>query len=109
AVEILRVTNRLLDVTRLYRADEVQAVAHLGAASNGEVPALVVAFVGDTGAGVQHQPLEFAVEDEVDDTTHGVGAIGRGSTAGHYVHGADQRGRQCVDVDRAGNVGRYHA
>ena len=48
---------------------------------------------------------EVLLGDEVDDTGHGVGAVGRRGAAGQDVDAVDQRKRDVVQVDAAARVG----
>src|SRR5690606_22484487 len=91
-----------VDAPGLHRADDVEAVVQEGAATGQrQVPQVAVAAFVHARAGVEVEALELAVEHEVDDTAHGVGAVGSRGAAGDHVHAAHQRGGEGVDVHRA--------
>src|SRR3546814_12206937 len=62
-----------------------------------------VAIGGDAIFGRSLDPRLFLVEDEVDDTRHGVGAIGGRRAAGDDLDALDQPLRKSVHVDEPGH------
>ena len=71
---------------------------------------VAVVVLREAVVGINPQAFEIGVHDEVDDTGHGVGTIGRRSTAGQHVNALDHRGRHEVKIGgRAGNVARHQA
>ena len=109
-IEIEWVAHDLIDVPRLDRTDDIETLADLGAAGDGDVP--ILAFVIElvhAGAGRELQALELAVKDEVRNAAEGVRAVGGRSAARDDVDGTHQRRREGIDIDRATLVGRRHA
>ena len=81
-VEIHGVAIDFVDVARFDRADDVDALADVGAAREGCVPVLAVAVeVVHARAGAELDALELAVEDEVRHTAQRIRAVGRRGAA----------------------------
>ena len=79
------------------------------AAGDAEVVVLAILLVGDARGVLRLDAFELAVQHEVDDAGHGVGAIGCRGAARDDVDALHERGREVVDVDAAVGVGRGHA
>ena len=69
----------------------------------------IVALGGVAVLHVGADAFELLHRDEVDHAGHGVGAIDRRGPAGDHVHAGQDRFRDQVDVDIAGNVRRGQA
>ncbi|CUS43825.1 hypothetical protein MGWOODY_Smn2484 [hydrothermal vent metagenome] len=63
-----------------------------------------IAIFADAGLGVEVEPVEIVLDDEVHHAGDRVGTVDRRVTAGHDVDALDQVGRQRVDVDRVAVV-----
>src|SRR5690606_20309230 len=66
-VERARVTVDLIDLPRLDGADHVQPLAETMPAREREAEILAVSLLGHTGRGSDLEPLELAIQHEVDD------------------------------------------
>src|SRR5262252_2075530 len=63
---------------------------------------IVIAVVVDAEVGIDTDPLEVIVHDEVHDACDRIRAVGRGGTAGQHVDALDQCGGYLVHVRSRG-------
>jgi hypothetical protein len=64
------------------------------------LPGAVVVLLRNTALGLEFHSIELPVRDKVDDATDGVGAIHRGSTAGHDVDSLQEHLRNGVRINQ---------
>src|SRR5690606_23207713 len=83
-------------------ADQDMAPAAAEGIAGGKAQVLLVAIAAEGPGDVvlRLQPGEVVVEDHVHHAAHGVGTVGRGSTAGDRLDAADQRRGNHVQVHR---------
>src|SRR5262249_24229690 len=100
---IARATCRGEIIAAGFHAD-VDVTAIVGescAGGAGHLPAAVITVRRDAAGRFALYAGEVFVEDEVDHTGKGVGAVGRRGAAGDDIHARAERLRKVVDVDRA--------
>ena len=86
----------------------MEAIADRRARAEGYLIVFVVPTARHTALDRPFDPVEFAVEYEVDNTGDGVSTVGRRSAAGHDFDALDQLLREKIDVDISKAVGRYN-